>query len=105
MSAAAMNIQAARTVADPHRQLRQACDEFAGMAFFGQLLKQARDSSLNTGLLDSPGQRIFRQQLDDALIQRSSDKLGFSLGEALYQRLAPSLGKASQAGTTVDIQA
>ncbi len=98
MAAIALQLDSAPTAGTPHARLRQACDEFAGMALFGQLLKNSRQSCLNSGLMESPAQRIFQSQLDDVLMQRASGRSVGGVGEALYRHLAPALGPAPAGG-------
>ena len=91
MSAIALQLDGQPGKQDPQTKLRKACSEFVSMATFGQMLREARKSSLNSGLWNSSAEKIFNQQLDDVLLQRASDKLGKSVGEGLYRQLSRSL--------------
>ena len=96
---AAVALQADVAAAPPPAQqdgrLRRACNEFIGMVMFGQIMRQVRDSSLNSELMHSSGERIFQRQLDDVLLQRAcaADSAGGmfgQLGEAMYRSLSAS---------------
>lgn len=83
---------AGATAGSESRQLRRACDEFVGMIMFGQLLRQARDSSLNSDLFANNGAKLFQSQMDDLVLQRASRGEGRAsmfggLGDALYRGL------------------
>ena len=56
----------------PPQSLRRACNELIGMVMFGQMLRQSRDSALNSELFHSPGERMFAGQLDDLLIKKAT---------------------------------
>lgn len=101
MSAIALQLDSQAAKQDPHTKLRQACSEFVSMATFGQMLREARKSCLNSGLWNSSAEKIFDQQLDDVLLQRASDRLGKTIGEGLYRQLSPSLsGGRQNSGST-----
>ena len=75
------------------RQLRAACNEFIGSVMFGEMLREARESTLNSNLLSSNAQKVFQSQLDDVLIQQamggSHEQSTFgALGEALYRSMS-----------------
>ena len=75
------------------RQLRVACNEFIGTVMFGEMLREARESTLNGDLLSSSAQKVFQSQLDDVLIQQamsgSHEQSTFgALGEALYRSVS-----------------
>ena len=82
--------------------LRRSCNELVGM-MFGQLLREARQSSLARGLTDSSAYRVFRGQLDDVLIQSAARGDGgtgvFSaVSEGLYRQLVGHVAQPSPAG-------
>lgn len=96
MSAIAMiTADAAGAAAGYDQRLRSACDELAGMAFFGEMLRQAREGGFENELTDSGAEGIFASQLDDVLVQRGSGGLGRSIGEMLYQRLSGHQGPSA----------
>jgi len=76
----------------PPQSLRRACNELIGMVMFGQMLRQARESSLNSELFHSSGERMFAGQLDDMLIKKATSggdgqsPFG-SLAEGLWRQL------------------
>lgn len=74
-------------VARRHRQLRSGCEELAAMATFGEMLRQARDSSLRDDLFHSSGERIFSSMLEDTLVR----PMGTGVGETLYRQLSATL--------------
>ena len=110
MSAVALALDASRPALTPalqHKQLRAACEELVGMGLFGQLLRQARQSSLNGQLFHSSAERTFTGQMDDLLVQRMSGRQGTPIGEAMYRKLSvvlPPLAK-SPAGGHADLLA
>jgi hypothetical protein len=98
MSAVAMiNSEATAAGLSPDRRLRAACDELVGVAFFGPMLREARENELLSG----GAHDLFTAQLDDALIQRSGGALGSSVGQALYRQLTGAGATAAR----VDIEA
>ena len=106
MSAVALELTNASRPATPrHQQLRQACEELVGMALFGQILREARQSCLRSELLQSHAGDVFGQQLDDVLVQRMSGRSDNGLGEAMYRRLAAVLPPEPQQGTILDLKA
>ena len=105
MSAVAMQLDKPPAASAAHQALRKACDEFAGMAFFGQLLREARDSYMKSELMDSSAQRLWTSQLDDVLIQRGGGRLAGSLGDVLYRQLSKALPAEPDAGGRMDMKA
>jgi len=90
------------------QQMRIACNEFIGAVMFGEMLREARNSSLNSGLFSSPAQRAFQTQLDDVLLQQATggpDSRGVfgELGDAMYRSLS---GRSPLSATTprVDVR-
>lgn len=88
------------------RQLRMACNDFIGSVMFGQMLKQARNSSLNSGLFSGKGEKVWQAQLDDALLQQaaaSPNGAGMfgDLGDALYRSLG---GRHAGATRSLDVE-
>ena len=72
----------------PPQPLRRACNELIGMVMFGQMLRQARDSALNSELFHSPGERMFAGQLDELLIAKATSG---GDGRSPFGRLAEGL--------------
>ena len=101
MSVTAMQLNSAQLAnVSPAKRLRQACNEFIGMALFAPMLRAARRSSLNGDLFHSNATEVFQSQLDDVLLMRTarSENGGGTfggLGEALYRKLSKGLSDES----------
>ncbi len=99
MSAVTLQIDKATGAKTP-QALHTACNEMVGL-MFGQLLHQARGSTLAKGLTDSPALRTFQGQLDDVLIQSASrgDKgtgVFSAVADGLYRQLSHTRGAAAK---------
>ncbi len=109
MAAVALQLAAAaKPNVSARQKLRAVCEEFIGMTMFGQMLREARDSSLNNDLFHSSGERIFQSQLDDVLLRGAASgdrpsRFG-RLGEALYNSLARRLNAAAAATGALDTE-
>ncbi len=96
MSAVAMQLNDAVQAKTPQQKLRTGVNEFIGIVMFDKIMSQARESCLNSDLLHSSAEGVFRNQLDDVLLRRATANSSGSgmfgkLGEAIYQKLSKSL--------------
>ena len=75
--------------------LRQSVDELVGSAFFGQMLKVARNSVLKGEYgHGGRGEEVFGAQLDHELARQVARGTRHGLNEAIFDRYAPYLEKA-----------
>ncbi len=109
MAAVAMTMSPTDAVAKAKsetQQLRQACDEFIGMVMFGEMLKEARGSSLNSDLFSNSGTKLFQSQLDDVMLKDAAAGNGTQsmfggLGDSLFDTLG---GRRLIPRPTLDVQ-
>lgn len=101
MSTVAMQTMSALDAgADRQAKLQSAAYEFVGLAMFGQMLRQARESCLNGELFHSSAEKTWQSQLDDVMVQQAAasadgmDPFG-GLGKAVVRQLDKS-GQSSE---------
>jgi Rod binding domain-containing protein len=79
----------APTLKGDSNALRSAVDGFVGSVFYGEMLKQLRESPFQSELFNGGhGEKVFQSQLDGILAERAGVGKGFDLNEALYQTFA-----------------
>ena len=89
MSAVTLELNRASAASEAARgRLNAACNEFLGMVTFGTMLRQARESTLNSELLHSRAERVFQSQLDDVLLRKATRG---EAGEGMFGRLGQAL--------------
>lgn len=84
------NISAAGGQAGPRlKALRDVAGQVVGSVFYGQLLRNLRDSSLKGQYgHGGRGEEVFQAQMDQFLAEEAGQARGFDLAEAIYQRFA-----------------
>lgn len=82
--------------AERREALRQRVSEWVGQSFFGQLMKQMRESPFKTDLTSGGrGGEVFASLLDQTLAPRLSRGAGAGLVDAIVRRLEGRRGFAS----------
>ena len=70
-------------------QLGQVTGQVVGSVFYGTLLKQARNSSLQgTYGHGGRGEEVFQAQLHQVLAERAGQANGFDVAEVMFDRFA-----------------
>jgi peptidoglycan hydrolase FlgJ len=69
-------------------ELKAAFNDFVGQTFFGQLLKQMRQTVGKPAFVHGGmGEDIFQSQLDQILVERMSDASAATFSDPMYQLL------------------
>jgi flagellar protein FlgJ len=67
-------------------ELREAFDDFVGQTFFGELVKQMRQTVKKPAFFHGGmGEDIFQSQLDQILVERISDASAKTFSDPMYQ--------------------
>ena len=96
MSVISVKMNSASTGRSRQEDLRSACNALVGMAMFAPMLKEARESSLNSDMFKSSGTRMWQSQFDEVLIENMSERNN-SLGDVLYKRFSKLVGAQAAA--------
>ena len=93
-------IQSIGTEQPMAQALRERASEFVGVAFFGPLLRQARQSFLREGCYFSngPGQEAFEARLHEEFARRVGRASSFKLTDAIVNRLLRRTGGSTDGG-------
>src|SRR5437764_10196651 len=69
-------------------ELREAFSDFVGQTFFGEMMKQMRQTLHKPAFFHGGmGEDIFQSQLDQIMVERMSDTSANKLSEPMYELL------------------
>jgi len=84
-----------RIEAAGQNELKALANEFVNTVFWGTMLKEFRASQRATLLGTGPGNKVFEEELDHAMIQRMSQGESSSLADSLLRQLGGGRSAAS----------
>lgn len=85
------------------KELRTATNKVIGSVFLGPMLQSARKTSLKGDYgHGGRGEEVFQAQLDQVLLERTGGAADNSLGQVLFDHLAPAAVSHARADGTRD---